>query len=192
MFFFDWCTLSYFHYLLSTKINILKTWHSNAVRHRKISLVTRSERGIVKVAIKVFKKTCHRSLKSRGQHTWQQDLCPYLNAIKPNLVGRYNNFEYLGSCKQQLMPQCSCREFLTEGKSSKDQSRVSSSCRFTTKAQEWRWKGEFWLSFQLGVGDLGIKILNRWSLGKKKIFIFFPRVVLLTSVTSIQSFCKNF
>lgn len=65
----------YFHYLLSTKINILKMWRSNAVRHRKISLVTRSERGVVKVAIKVFKKTLSRVTQiQKATHTTARSL----------------------------------------------------------------------------------------------------------------------
>lgn len=134
-------------------------WHSNAVRHRKISLVARFETGIAKVTTEVFKKTCRRSFKSRRQHTQQQDLCPYLNAIKPNLACRCNKPEHLGNCKQQLMPEYSCRKFFTEGKSRKDQSEY-----YPVSISQIQHKNEdrnLSFGFQPGVEDLGINILNR-------------------------------
>lgn len=108
---------SCFHYLLSTKINILKMWHSNAVRHRKISLVTISDTGVVKIAKYLRKLVTGHSNPEGNQHIQQQDLCSYLNAIKPNLASRCKKLEYQGGCKQQLMSQYSCRKFFTEGKS---------------------------------------------------------------------------
>lgn len=59
-------------------------WQFNATRHRKTSLEAKSETGAVKVAIKLFKKSRH---KSRRQHKKGRPLHLFkCNQIK---FGRY-------------------------------------------------------------------------------------------------------
>lgn len=59
-------------------------WQSNSARHRKISLAAKSEIGAAKVAMKVFKKTCYRLLKSRRQHT----------TVRPLLLFKRNHAKF--------------------------------------------------------------------------------------------------